>query len=166
MSSQGHTENPASLLEAAFTAILQQRMNGLPFLNPALHVEAVGFARHAQDWLGILITPWFMNLMLLPGADNDWPAAAEGYRQLWRFPAGEIQFIAACEAGIGTYQQCPLFASMQPFADQAAARVAAGDALAALLTPPLAEATKEPEAVSLSKRSFLRGRIFADKSSR
>jgi len=160
MSFQGHAENPATLLEQTFEAILQQRMSGLPFLNPALRVEAVDFSRHAQDWLGILITPWFMNLMLLPGADHDWPAATEGYRQLWRFPAGEIQFIAACEAGIGTYQQCPLFTSMQPFADQAAARTAAGDALSALLTPPVAETAAEKNPVSHSKRGFLRGKFF------
>lgn len=162
MNPQGHPENPAALLEQTFAAILQQRMSGLPFLNPALHVEAVGFRRYGQDWLGILITPWFMNLMLLPGAANDWPAAAEGYRQVWRFPAGEIQFIAACEAGIGTYQQCPLFASMQPFADQIAARTAAGDALEALLTPPVPEpvAETEKDEVSQSKRSFLRGKFF------
>jgi len=160
MSSQGHAANPAALLENTFDAILQQRMSGLPFLNPALRVEAVGFTRHREDWLGILITPWFMNLMLLPGVDNDWPAATEGYRQVWRFPAGEIQFIAACEAGIGTYQQCPLFTSMQPFADQAAARTAAGDALTALLTQPVPEPAAEKDTVSHSKRSFLRGKFF------
>ena len=35
-------------------------------VNPALAVEAVGFRPWGEHWLGILITPWFMNLVLMP----------------------------------------------------------------------------------------------------
>ena len=42
------------------------RMEGLDFVNPALSVEAVAFAPWQGHWLGVLITPWFMNLILAP----------------------------------------------------------------------------------------------------
>ena len=39
---------------------------GSSFVNPAVEVEAVGFAPWDAHWLGVMVTPWFMNLMLLP----------------------------------------------------------------------------------------------------
>ena len=59
------TENPASVLEGAFRAVYEERMQGLPFINPALSVEAVEVGPWNGHWLGVLITPWFMYLMLL-----------------------------------------------------------------------------------------------------
>ena len=46
-----------------------ERMQGLPLLNPALRVEAVGFRLAEEDASvaeGVLITPWFMSLLRLP----------------------------------------------------------------------------------------------------
>jgi [NiFe] hydrogenase assembly HybE family chaperone len=154
-----------------FRAILHERMADLPFLNPALTVEAVGFTRFRGHWLGILITPWSMNLMLLPGADGDWLDLHESKRQQWHFPAGDLKFVAAREAAIGSYQQCPLFNAMHQFADQESARDAASAALQALFEPaaptvaepappqPLADIRTKP----LSKRDFLRGRFLPEK---
>ena len=54
-------------LESAFERVRRERMIDVPMLNPRLAVQAVGFRDWRGGWLGILITPWFMNLMLLPG---------------------------------------------------------------------------------------------------
>ena len=40
--SDPRSASPATRLEAAFTRVWRTRMAGLPFLNPALRVEAVG----------------------------------------------------------------------------------------------------------------------------
>ena len=72
------TGNPASRLEAAFGAVYEQRMQGLPFINAALAVEAVDFRPWNGHWLGVLITPWFMNLVLLPNDQAAWPALRVG----------------------------------------------------------------------------------------
>ena len=61
-------------LEAVFRRIATTRMRGVPVLNPALSVQAIGFGpdplRTAPDaaptMLGVLVTPWFMNLLRLP----------------------------------------------------------------------------------------------------
>jgi [NiFe] hydrogenase assembly HybE family chaperone len=44
-------------LETAFNEMLDKRMRDLPVVNTALSVQAVGFNRFGEDWLGILITP-------------------------------------------------------------------------------------------------------------
>ena len=41
-------------------------MQGLGFVNPALRVEAVAFEPWDGHWLGVMVTPWSINLLLLP----------------------------------------------------------------------------------------------------
>ena len=56
-------------LERAFRQVAETRMQGVPLLNAALQVQAVGFAPLADEpgvALGVLVTPWFMNLLRLP----------------------------------------------------------------------------------------------------
>jgi len=145
-------------VEAVFRGIHQERMAGLPFLNSVLQVEAADFRLFNGNWLGVLITPWCMNYLMLPGAAGEWQNLPESTRQRWAFPAGELNFVAAHEPGLGPYQQCPLFAAMQNFDSQKTAREAAQAAMDTLLN--VAAAAQPPAAeVSHSKRNFLRGRF-------
>ena len=120
---------PARALEHAFRAVLDERMRGLPLVNDALRVEAVGFRPWGGHWLGVLVTPWFMNLVLLPldGEAGDCPRIGESASHA--FPAGVFDFIGAHDARAGAFQSCSLFSPMFEFADQDVAR---GTALAAL----------------------------------
>ena len=138
-------------LEAAFDAILQTRMQDVPVLNSALSVQALGFLRYQQDWLGVLITPWFMNLLLLPEQDSTWQTRAPGSKFSQTFPYGVFEFTVANEAQLGVYALCSLFSPMFQFEDQAAAVAAAEAALQGLLTSPA------PRAVS--RRDLLRGNL-------
>ena len=62
-------------LERVFECIRIERMVGLPILNEQLRVEALGF----RDWqavrVGALVTPWSINLVILPGQGGALPAA-------------------------------------------------------------------------------------------
>ncbi|HEX5862888.1 MAG TPA: [NiFe]-hydrogenase assembly chaperone HybE [Casimicrobiaceae bacterium] len=126
------TENPASVLEDAFRAVYEERMQGLPFINPALSVEAIDVQPWNGHWLGVLITPWFMNLMLLPDSDAAWPALRPGEKCEQIFPAGIFEFIAGREDTLGEYLACSLFSPMFDFADHETARLTAAAARAAL----------------------------------
>jgi [NiFe] hydrogenase assembly HybE family chaperone len=150
-----HLENPAELVEAAFRCIQVERMGDMPNLNPALSVEAVDFAKHEGHWLGVLVTPWTMSLMLLPAGQEDWVGAPEGRRLIIRYPAGDFAFLGGEEDAIGEYLSCALFQSMAQFPDQEAARLTArASRLALLQAPPAPEAPTSP-----SRRGFLTGRI-------
>ena len=126
------TENPASVLEDAFRVVYEERMQGLPFINPALSVEAIDVQPWNGHWLGVLITPWFMNLMLLPDDDAAWPVLRPGEKCEQRFPAGVFEFIAGHEDTLGEYLACSLFSPMFEFADHETARLTAAAARAAL----------------------------------
>ena len=114
--------SPAAALEAAFHRILCEQMQDMPMVNPALAVEAVGFRPWRDHWLGVLVTPWFMNLMLMPRVAAQWPAIAERETRHYVFPAGVFEFIGARDPALGDYQACSLFSPMFDFADQASAR--------------------------------------------
>ena len=68
---------------------------------PVLRVEAVGFAPWQGHWLGILITPWFMNLVLVPGEAASWQGVAPGKRRFCKFPSGDFAFLGSVEPEIG-----------------------------------------------------------------
>jgi [NiFe] hydrogenase assembly HybE family chaperone len=126
------TTDPGVALQRAFTLILDTRMRDLPLVNPALRVEAVGFRRWNGLWLGALVTPWFINLMLLPDAPALWPQRRIGEKVTFAFPAGRFEFIAGKEPSFGEYLSCSLFSPVFEFADHETARLAAALSLAGL----------------------------------
>jgi [NiFe] hydrogenase assembly HybE family chaperone len=135
MSDTRSNDSPAAALEVAFRHIADTRMVGLPFLNPALAVEAAGFRLWGGDWLGVLITPWFMNLICLPGAGRTWADDAGGGRQVRELPKGEVEFLAAREERIGPYLSCSLFSAMGGFQDMDQARAVAQAVMKELFDP-------------------------------
>jgi [NiFe] hydrogenase assembly HybE family chaperone len=96
-------------------------MADVPILNEAIGVEAVGFREIDEGLLGVLVTPWFMNLMLLPIEAAAWEGQRAGEKTLHTLPAGCYEFIAGHEEGVGDYRMCSLFSPMFEFADHAAA---------------------------------------------
>ena len=181
--------DPSERLTAAFRAAAA-RMQGLDVVNPALAVEAVGFAPWDEHWLGVMLTPWFMNLTLLPRNARAWQPLAIGAKRRYTFPAGEYEFVGANDAAVGAYQVCSLFSPMHEFADQETARLvatlarealfdAANAAVAEMPAAGLSPAADPPAApgplaqleqrldAPLSKRNFLRGRFLgADRDHR
>lgn len=124
-----HTGDPAPLLEAAFVRIERERMAGVPLLNPALRVQALDFERWRGHWLGALVTPWFLNLVLVPGNEDTWRHAAGRKRVRHTFGAGDFAFVGGDEPEVGEFQTCSLVSPMAGFADQASACATARIAL-------------------------------------
>ncbi len=168
--------DPASRLHEAFEQVSRTRMAGLPFVNAALRVEVVGMRDWEGHWLCVLVTPWSMNLVLLPGGAA-WPALPDGGERFVALPAGRFRFIANRDPLCGEYHACSLFSPVLQFADHESARATAEAALMALFdaanapTPaqyaagtaieaPAADAVTPSRAPApLSKRDFLRGRF-------
>jgi [NiFe] hydrogenase assembly HybE family chaperone len=153
--------DPSERLEAAFTRIWKTRMTGLPFLNSQLRVEAVGFRPWQGEWLGALVTPWFVNLVLVPG-EGEWKSLAQGGERIVTLPAGGFRFVAGHDEEIGEYHACSLFSPAQEFADHDTARAVAAASLEALFDPANDERRRAAEAQPpspVSKRDFLHGKF-------
>ncbi|MBO9642201.1 MAG: [NiFe]-hydrogenase assembly chaperone HybE [Pseudacidovorax sp.] len=145
-------------LVALFRHVERTRMAGVPVLHAALQVEAVGFEPVPVEppeppeppaALGVLLTPWFMNLVWLP-LQPDARTDRVGQARLRAVGNTRFQFIGACETGLGAYEACSLASPMFEFADQAQARATARAVLDALRPPA--------PVVSKGRRGFLLGR--------
>ena len=152
----GPRPDPSPALVAAARAAAA-RMEALAFVNPALAVEAVGFAPWNGHWLGVLLTPWSMNLVLAPRDNAAWPDVAQGAKLRMRFPAGDYDFVGARDDDVGETLVCSLFSPVLEFTDHEAARLTAAAAVAGLFEAEAA--ADEPAAAPVSKRDFLRGRF-------
>lgn len=160
----GHAHDPSAALEEAFRRIARERMQGVPLLNPRLRVEALGFSLWRGHWLGVVVSPWFLNLVLVPGTGAPWESAREGEPVVHTFPCGTLAFLAASEPEIGEYQSCALSSRMGEYVTQDAARAVARAALDMLHRPaeaPAASFAAHPESEApvrsgpMSKRDFL-----------
>jgi [NiFe] hydrogenase assembly HybE family chaperone len=150
-------------------------MQDVPLCNHALRVEAVSFRRTDDGWLGVLVTPWFMNLLLLPARGGHWTHMVLGAKRWHRFASGDYEVFGSEEEGVGEYHYFSLFSPMAGFSSQDEARSVALAALALLIDGETADKIEalastqvraaEPEAAPRtagappdpSKRNFLRG---------
>lgn len=154
----------AGALEALYRDIAATRMADIPILHPGLRVAAVGF--EADDdgagAHGVLVTPWFMNLVWFPVEARDagdaptagsqpapspagWPTLALGATRERSIGNTRFPFIGAGEEPFGPFEACSLFSPMFEFEDQPAALATALAVLQALRQP--AAAPEAPDAV-------------------
>lgn len=171
---EGVAPDPSAALAAAYERIAREHMVGVPILNPALRVQAVDFHPWQGYWLGALVTPWFLNLVLLPRDASARAGRSIGERRFHRFGAGDFAFLASHEPEVGAFESCSLVSPMGDFADQdsacATARAALrmlqveqpAAALVGVTTPPAvtpAPAGSQPPPPT--RRSWLLGRSAA-----
>ncbi|CNE50797.1 hydrogenase-2 assembly chaperone HybE [Yersinia kristensenii] len=91
----GHEQNPAALLEQIFGQIAADEMRGLPFYRDHIPLRACGFQLFEQQWIGALLTPWMLSLVVLPGPQQSWQRRAVGERLMLALPCGTIGFIVS-----------------------------------------------------------------------
>lgn len=161
-----------------FDNVAKARMAGIPILNPALRVEALGFklcdgdgaeAGDTHDAVGVLVTPWFMNLVWFPLDRIDQPERA-GTSRVHQIGTEYFDFIAGHESAFGSFEACSLFSPMFEFHDQKAASATGEAVLAALrqlpepppvITPALTADTPKTQTKPsdlAARRAFLFGR--------
>jgi [NiFe] hydrogenase assembly HybE family chaperone len=114
-------------LVAAFREIDQRSGRDMPFYNERLGVEGVGFQIWDGHVIGVLITPWLMNLMLLPGESADWAGCSDGDVREYQLPSGNYRFVAGLLDGPGVCFSAALFTTVEVFPDQATARAVAAE---------------------------------------
>lgn len=156
----------AQRIEDTFRRIETTRMDGVPILNRALRVEVVGLQRFGDAWLCVLLTPWFMNVMLMNCDEHDpdrHAASAVGEKCMVAFPAGPFEMIHGSEPGLGAYRMCSLFSPVLEFADHDSAVLTARTALAMLLETEAADAAvEEPDMAMIWRGERPRPKVLED----
>lgn len=125
-------------LEETFRAIAARDMAGVPVVNDKLGVKAVGFRHWDGQALGVLVTPWFMNLVLLP-LDAAAEAPVVGTKRLVEFPSGRYEFVQGFDTRLGPWEGCSLFSPMFEFRTMIEAVDVAEAVMTALFDPDIRE---------------------------
>ncbi len=156
-------------LEAVFGMIERERMHDIPILNNALRIAAIGMRPFGEVWACALVTPWFINLMVLPRTPTvaaAWNRDIIGTKVSHEFPAGMFEFICCGEDGLGPYRMCSLFSPVLQFENQEAALATGEAAIAALFDanldhapePEAQPAPPKKDAAQVSRRTLFLGR--------
>ncbi|ATO33855.1 Hydrogenase-2 operon protein HybE [Dickeya dianthicola] len=111
---EGHDQSPVAWLEAEFSRIAQQRMQSLPFYRDGIPVRACGFTLFEQQWLGCLLTPWMLSLLVLPGPGQQWPRRGVSTRLALELPCGSVKFVVGDSDDGQQYLSCSLMSPLDP----------------------------------------------------
>jgi hypothetical protein len=101
-------QDQGARFEAVFAGIATTRMAGVPVLNPALGVAMRGWQAVEPFELGVLVTPWFMNLLAVPQAGGP-TAARVGEKAHLALPSGAYEAIWSHEAALGGFGRSRCF---------------------------------------------------------
>ncbi|AJD43612.1 [NiFe]-hydrogenase assembly chaperone HybE [Rhizobium sp. SEMIA 4085] len=144
-------------LEMRYRHIHATAMQNVPLCNPALGSAATGFRICGGRALGIVTTPWFMNLAAVDIAGGVQSApVASGTSVRICLPAGEVEFIAGELDAIGRVDSCSLFSPAFEFETMEAALETAMEAVRAFFDPAALEPAAAPPA-SVNRRDLLWG---------
>jgi [NiFe] hydrogenase assembly HybE family chaperone len=113
-----YIQTKAQALLKAFRDIHNTKMADTHFINRSVHVETIGFRALGKRVVGVLITPWCMNLVIMPAEDEDWNSFRIGEKRTFDFASGAYEFIFNCRENLGGYFACSLFSPMDEFSSQ------------------------------------------------
>lgn len=155
----GFADSPAVWLEAAFTRVAHNDMQTLPFYRAAIPVKTCGFTLFEQQWVGCLLTPWTLSLLVLPGPDQVWSQRTTGERLALQLPCGNVTFmvsdIADASGQNHQYLSCSLMSPIDPHMSAQQALTLAEQSARMALSLPVVDANAPR---NLSRRAlFLRG---------
>jgi [NiFe] hydrogenase assembly HybE family chaperone len=165
-------------LEAVFKNIANTRMAGLPICNEAMRVQAVGFREWQEHWVGVLITPWTISLVLMSGEKGPLKMLGADEKMTWAFPSGNYEFMGLQESALGTCQICSLISPVIDVERHEDAVSIAEQVMAALFSSDQSDQIRDAERKvkleaarlsgepipmkdkTLSRRDFLRGNFL------
>jgi len=121
------------IVEQTFARIHRENMQGIPILNSKIRVQTLGFQHYQERVVGVVITPWLMNMVLLPGEGEDWSELVLGHKRFHNFPAKKYKFMVNEIDGIGFCQTHSLHSPMNEFSSHEHAVSVAQDFLDKLM---------------------------------
>jgi [NiFe] hydrogenase assembly HybE family chaperone len=148
----------ATALVERYGHIARTSMADVPICNPALGVAATGFRAYCGRAVGVVTTPWFMNLVSTALPQSEIEHVVPGKSVRFGLPAGEVEFIVGELDGIGRVDSCSLFSPVFEFATMDEACEVAAEIVRNFFDPQALEPPPPPPARP-SRRDLLRGRL-------
>jgi [NiFe] hydrogenase assembly HybE family chaperone len=151
-------------LETVFTDIANTRMAGLPICNSAMRVQAVGFREWQEHWVGVLITPWTISLVLMPGDKAPLKTLGADEKMTWEFPSGSYEFMGLNDPALGACQICSLISPVSDVERHEDAVSIAEQVMEALFASEQSDQIRDAERKVKMEAARLNGEPIKDKT--
>ncbi|MCQ4053016.1 MULTISPECIES: hydrogenase-2 assembly chaperone [Aeromonas] len=132
----GFASNPAPLLVAQFERIAREEMQALPFYHATMPIVAECTLFEGQ-WLGCVLTPWMLSVVVLPGPDQLWPVRSNSDRLALQLPCGNMTFMVGELPESGQLLSCSLMSPLDPHLGAGEGRALVSSTLKMLLSLPV-----------------------------
>ncbi|MCE9952571.1 hydrogenase-2 assembly chaperone [Aeromonas allosaccharophila] len=132
----GFASNPAPLLAAQYERIAREEMQALPFYHATMPIVAECVLFEGQ-WLGCVLTPWMLSVVVLPGPDQLWPVRCSSDRLALQLPCGNMTFMVGELPESGQLLACSLMSPLDPHLGAEQGRSLVSSTLKMLLSLPV-----------------------------
>ncbi|AUT41090.1 hydrogenase-2 assembly chaperone [Aeromonas caviae] len=150
----GFATNPAPLLVAQYERIAREEMQALPFYHATMPIVAECVLFEGQ-WLGCVLTPWMLSVVVLPGPDQLWPVRSCSDRLALQLPCGNMTFMVGALPETGQLLACSLMSPIDPHLGADEGRALVSSTLKMLLSLPVQQGEG---GVDLGRRRLFGGR--------
>ncbi|MGY6037375.1 hydrogenase-2 assembly chaperone [Aeromonas sp. AE23HZ002T15] len=151
----GFAVDPAPILMAQYERIAREEMQALPFYHPAMPILAE-CALYEGQWLGVVLTPWMLSVVVLPGPDQCWPVRPLASRIALQLPCGNLTFMVGELPELGQLLACSLMSPLDPHLGAKEGAALVGSVHKMLLSLPVQQ--DGAGAVDLGRRRLLGAR--------
>ncbi|WP_429073342.1 hydrogenase-2 assembly chaperone [Aeromonas veronii] len=132
----GFASNPAPLLVAQYERIAREEMQALPFYHATMPIVAE-CTLFEDQWLGCVLTPWMLSVVVLPGPEQLWPVRSSSDRLALQLPCGNMTFMVGELPESGQLLACSLMSPLDPHLGAEQGRALVSSSLKMLLSLPV-----------------------------
>ncbi|HHQ4518046.1 TPA: hydrogenase-2 assembly chaperone [Aeromonas veronii] len=132
----GFASDPAPLLVAQYERIAREEMQALPFYHATMPIVAE-CTLFEDQWLGCVLTPWMLSVVVLPGPDQLWPVRSSSDRLALQLPCGNMTFMVGELPETGQLLACSLMSPLDPHLGAEQGRALVSSTLKMLLSLPV-----------------------------
>ncbi|MGY5955409.1 hydrogenase-2 assembly chaperone [Kosakonia sp. BK9b] len=136
----GFEASPHDAVQAALMTVADGEMRDLPFVHPQMPVYVTPFTLFEGQWLGCVVTPWMLSLVIFPGPQQCWARRRVGERIGLKLPYGEMTFTVGELPQVAQYLSCSLMSPLSRDINAAQGPQLANDCLKMALSLPVSDA--------------------------
>ena len=149
----GFDDNPSELFRSEMEKIAEN-MRDLPFYRHDIPCFTPNFVLFEGQWIGTVLTPWMMSIVVLPGPQQQWEERAIGDKLGLQLPYNTFTFTVSGVESVPQYLSSSLLSPLDPNLTAEQAIQLTKDCLTMLLSLPV-----QQQAPDLNKRNILRAML-------